>query len=120
MTPNGGVTVLGRIDERLDLARRVAICFIDRRVPELVVQVRARRSLKAASSRNPRTVRLREVCIDDDVRRVTPKRKGPPAPCGADGPMPLWPSRLAGLLSDQKVNLAESPIVRPFKYSTMR
>ena len=53
------------------------------------------------------------------LAEVTPKRKGPPAPCGTGGPGCSGLNRLAGLLSDQKVNLAESPIVRPFRYSTM-
>ena len=37
ITSNGGVTLLSRTDERLDLTRRVAACFTDYRHPELVV-----------------------------------------------------------------------------------
>ena len=37
ITSNGGVTLLGRVDERLDLTRRVAACFTDHRRPEMVV-----------------------------------------------------------------------------------
>ena len=37
ITSNGGVTLLRRADERLDLTRRVAACFIDHRHPGLVV-----------------------------------------------------------------------------------
>ena len=37
ITSNGGVTLLSRADERLDLTRRVAACFSDCRQPELVV-----------------------------------------------------------------------------------
>ena len=37
ITSNGGVTLLRRADERLDLTRRVAACFTDYRRPELVV-----------------------------------------------------------------------------------
>ena len=37
ITSNGGVTLLGRADEELDLTRRVAACFADYRRPELVV-----------------------------------------------------------------------------------
>ena len=37
ITSNGGVTLLRRADERLDLTRRVAACFTDHRRPELVV-----------------------------------------------------------------------------------
>ena len=37
ITSNGGATLLRRADERLDLTRRVAACFIDYRQPELVV-----------------------------------------------------------------------------------
>ena len=37
ITSNGGVTLLRRADERLDLTRRVAACFADHRRPGLVV-----------------------------------------------------------------------------------
>ena len=37
ITSNGGDTLLSRADERLDLTRRVAACFIDHRRPELMV-----------------------------------------------------------------------------------
>ena len=37
ITSNGGVTLLGRVDEQLDLTRRVAACFTDHRRRELVV-----------------------------------------------------------------------------------
>ena len=37
ITSNGGVTLLSRADERLDLTRRVAACFTDYRHPRLVV-----------------------------------------------------------------------------------
>ena len=37
MTSNGGVTLLRRADEQLDLTRRVAACFTDYRRPGLVV-----------------------------------------------------------------------------------
>ena len=37
ITSNGGVTLLRRTDEALDLTRRVALCFADYRRPELVV-----------------------------------------------------------------------------------
>lgn len=37
ITPDGGRTLLSRADERLDLTRRVAACFLDHRQPGLVV-----------------------------------------------------------------------------------
>ena len=37
ITSNGGVTLLRRADDRLDLTRRVAACFADHRQPGLVV-----------------------------------------------------------------------------------
>lgn len=37
ITSNGGITLLGRVDERLDLTRRVPACFTDHRRPALVV-----------------------------------------------------------------------------------
>ena len=37
ITSNGGVPLLRRADERLDLTRRLAACFTDHRRPELVV-----------------------------------------------------------------------------------
>ena len=37
ITSNGGVTLLRRAGERLDLTRRLAGCFTDHRRPELVV-----------------------------------------------------------------------------------
>ena len=48
------------------------------------------------------------------LAEVAPKRKDPPAPCGTDGPC----FRLTR--KGQKVSRADRPMVRPFRYSTIR